>query len=177
MARCVLINPNILVQRQDRFTTGIIYMPVGLAYVAAALRGGGHQTSVIDAFAEAPRQVRIANGFLVQGLTAEQVVERISIDTDAVFVYANQVSNHVSVISILKAIKESRPGIVTVVLENTQAVTAYALRPVAEQLFAAGADYLLSGEGERRSVLFLAAEGPARRRSPGSHRWSELAGT
>ena len=27
----VLINPNLVVQRNDLFTTGIVYMPIGLA--------------------------------------------------------------------------------------------------------------------------------------------------
>ncbi len=32
-----LINPNLVVQSNDTFTTGIVYMPIALAYVAATL--------------------------------------------------------------------------------------------------------------------------------------------
>src|SRR5262249_19892700 len=60
-----LINPNVLVQRNDPFTTGIIYMPIGLAYVAASLRASELPVKVIDAFGEAPRNVRKAGDFMI----------------------------------------------------------------------------------------------------------------
>ena len=33
----VFINPNLLVQRNDPFTTGIVYMPIGLASTVASV--------------------------------------------------------------------------------------------------------------------------------------------
>lgn len=44
------VNPNLVVQRNDPFTTGIPYMPVSLAYLTAALRAKSHDVQVIDAF-------------------------------------------------------------------------------------------------------------------------------
>ena len=152
-----LINPNVLVQRNDPFTTGIIYMPIGLAYVAASLRHNGLPVNVIDAFGEAPRQVRKAGEFMILGLTTREVVDRIPPDAGVIFVYANQLINHASVAEIIRAAKIRFPRVPVVVLENTQAVTAYALRPVAKDLYETGADYLLSGEGEERAVSFVQA--------------------
>ena len=51
----VLINPNLVYQRNDPFTTGIVYMPLSLAYVAASLRAADIPVKVIDAFAQRPR--------------------------------------------------------------------------------------------------------------------------
>ncbi|MFN7951214.1 MAG: radical SAM protein [bacterium] len=157
MSTVALVSPNLLVQRSDRFTTGIVYMPIGLASLAATLRGAGHDVRVIDAFASAPRQVRREHGFMVLGLEPAEVAERIPDDAVGVFVYANQVVNHLAVVSILRALRERHPALPRIVVENTQAVTAYALEPVAGSLFEAGADYLLTGEPERRGLRVVAA--------------------
>jgi anaerobic magnesium-protoporphyrin IX monomethyl ester cyclase len=107
------------VQTNDPFATGIVYIPIGLAYVAASLRRAGLPITVIDAFSEAPRQVRKAG-------------ER------AIFVYANQLINQAAVAEIIRGAKQAFPTTPVDVLENTQAVSAYALRPVAKTLYDAG---------------------------------------
>lgn len=147
-----LINPNLIVQRNDRFTTGIVYMPIGLAYVAASLRGAGIDVRVIDAFGEDPRRSRREGAFSVLGLTPEEVVDRLPDTTSVAFIYANQLLNHASLASLVQAVKARHPQLPVVVLENTQAVTAYQLLPVADELFKCGADYLLSGEAEIAAI-------------------------
>ncbi|MDQ2920666.1 MAG: hypothetical protein M3R52_03475, partial [Acidobacteriota bacterium] len=148
----VLINPSLVVQRSDPFTTGIVYMPVGLAYVAAALRRADIPVKVIDAFGERPRQASPEGKFLALGLTYSEVVERIPTNARAVFLYAINLTNHLTTLSILRAIKRTYPGLPVVILENTQAVTAYALRFVAPEFYENGADYILTGEAEHRGV-------------------------
>ena len=55
--------------------------PIGLAYLAAALKKAGHQVRIVDAFGEQPSQlIRHADGYYTQGLTPEQIVERIPRD-------------------------------------------------------------------------------------------------
>jgi len=152
-----LINPNLLVQRNDPFTTGIIYMPIGLAYVAAALRQASLPIKVIDAFGEAPRKVRTAGKFMFLGLSQQEILKRIPHEVGVIFVYANQLINHASLVEIIREVKSKFTNVPLVVLENTQAVTAYALRPIAQHLYEAGADYLLSGEGEQRAVSLVRA--------------------
>ncbi len=154
-----LINPNLIVQRNDPFTTGIVYMPIALAYAAATLRAAGHEVTVIDAFAEAPRRARPEDKFLVLGLTYAEVLERLPQDVSAVFVYAINLTNHVSTAGIVQAIKAAHPDLPVIVLENTQAVTAYALGQVAEEFYRVGADYVLTGEGDKRAVQVVAALG------------------
>ncbi|HKY79462.1 MAG TPA: radical SAM protein [Anaerolineales bacterium] len=152
-----LINPNLVVQRSDPFTTGVVYMPVTLAYLAAALRQAGREVKVVDAYAAAPRQRRQDGNFLFFGLTETQVVEQLSQQVEAVFVYAINLTNHLSTVAIVKAIKSAAPTVPLVVVENTQAVTAYALSQAAGEFYAAGADYILTGEAEQRAGQLLDA--------------------
>lgn len=145
----ILVNTNTVSHPGDPFTTGIPYMPVSLAYLAAGLRKAGIGASVIDAFGEAPDRVHLREGFLVQGLSPEEVAARILEEPSTVFVYAGTVAAHVATVAIISAIR-ARVHCPIVVVENTQAVTAYSLRPVAEEFFRAGADVILLGEGDVR---------------------------
>ena len=151
----VLINPNLVVQRNDPFTTGIVYMPIGLAYVAAALNGAGIPVNVIDAFGERPDfGVRIGS-FTMFGLPVEETVARIHHDTSAIFLFAINLTNHIAATTIVKAIKKIHPHIPLVILENTQAVTAYSLHYVMDEFFDVGADFVLTGEAEERAIQLM----------------------
>jgi radical SAM superfamily enzyme YgiQ (UPF0313 family) len=153
----VLINPNLVVQRDDPFTTGIVYMPISLAYLAGALRKDGRAVTVIDAYAAEPRRARRVGQFNFFGFNVEEVVEQLPEKPEAIFVYAINLTNHLSTLEIVKAVKAARPSAPVVVVENTQAVTAYALSLVAQEFYGAGADYVLTGEPERRAVELLNA--------------------
>ncbi|MBF0380278.1 MAG: B12-binding domain-containing radical SAM protein [Magnetococcales bacterium] len=148
----VLINPNLVVQKNDTFTTGIIYMPVGLASIAAVLGEANIDITVIDSFGVAPKSSRVTDKFMLVGLSPKEVVELIPHDAKSAFVSANQLINHMSVVEIISTIKKHRPELPVVVLENSQAVTAYALKNAAKTLFKAGADFLLLGDGEAKVV-------------------------
>ncbi len=88
----VLINPNLVVQRNDPFTTGIVYMPIGLAYIAASLRKAGFSVKVVDAFAQKPRKSRHEREFLILGLDYDEIVKQITTDTQIIFIYAINLS-------------------------------------------------------------------------------------
>lgn len=151
----ILVNPPLMAQRSDPFTTGIVYMPLSLAYAAAAVRAAGFPTSVIDAFGEAPTRARRQGRFLVLGLDPKQVAARIDGGTAAVVVYAKAVVDHEAVLALLRAARDAYPRLPLIVLENTQAVTAYALAPVANELRAAGATHVLVGGRESDLVALL----------------------
>lgn len=148
----ILINPNLVVQRNNPFTTGIVYMPIGLSYIAAALRAGNIPVKVIDAFAEKPYAARHDGKFMLLGLTYAEIVERIPVNTKGIFVYAITLINHLSTVEIVRSLKQSYPEIPVIVIENTQAVTAYNLYRVADEFYIAGADYILTGDGEYNCV-------------------------
>lgn len=153
----VLINPNLVVQRNDPFTTGIVYMPIGLAYIASSLRESGFEIKVIDAFARKPRLARNMGKFLILGLNYDDVVKEIPDNCRFIFVYAINLTNHISATGIVHAVKQKFKSIPVIVIENTQAVTAYALSHVADEFYKAGADFILTGEGEKRTIRFLHA--------------------
>lgn len=127
-------------------------MPIGLAYAAAALRQAGHAIKVIDAFAAQPRQISLEGKFYRLGLRDDEVVAQIPKDAIAIVVYAINLTNHIAMTGIVGALKNAYPDVPVVILENTQAVTAYSLGMVAEDLYNAGADYLLTGEGDKTIV-------------------------
>src|SRR5512142_1734225 len=54
--------------------------PIGLAYLAAALREAGHRVRIIDAFGEAPGQLVEYDGYTTNGLTADEIAARIPRD-------------------------------------------------------------------------------------------------
>ncbi len=153
----VLVNPNLVFQGNDPFTTGIVYMPISLAYFASALLESGKNIHVIDAFAENPHTVSslIPGSFLV-GIDADEVLRRIiKFEANIVCVYAINVISHISTLEIIKKIKKHDQNINVVVIENTQAVTAYQLSKVAQEFFEIGADYCFSGEAEINGVELI----------------------
>ncbi len=146
--KIILINPNLVALRKDFFTTGIPYMPIGLAYIAASLRKEKIPLEVIDAFGEKPLHIRKDKDFLIFGLTKSEIIQRLPKETSMVCIYANQLTNHISILEIISAIKNFCPQVPVIILENTQAVTAYSLEMVKKQFIDAGANSILPGEAE-----------------------------
>ncbi len=147
-----LINPNLVVQRDDIFTTGIVYMPVGLAYFAASLRSSGFECTVIDAFGENTDRQWVEGNFIFRGLTPSEVVDKINPCSNAIVLYASNITYHTSLIHIICATRDVFPGIPIIVIENTQAVTSYSLRRTQEAFYDAGADFIITGEAEKRGI-------------------------
>lgn len=150
-----LINPNLVVQRNDPFTTGIVYMPISLAYLAGTLRAANYPIKVIDTYASSPRRCREEGKFLFFGLDDKELMARLPENLSAIFVYAINLTNHLSTTGIVRALKPAYPDTPVIVLENTQAVTAYALSQVAPEFYAVGADFVLTGEPELNAKKLL----------------------
>lgn len=151
----VLINPNLVVQRDDLFTTGIVYMPLGLAYLAAALRRMGLEVKVIDAYAQNPTAAEIVGKRMFLGLKPDEVISFIPNDVEAVFLYAINIAYHSAALNIVTQIRKAYPSLPIIIVENTQAVTAYSLQLVMGEFFDAGADYVITGESELRAQRLM----------------------
>jgi radical SAM superfamily enzyme YgiQ (UPF0313 family) len=128
-------------------------LPLGLAYIAAVLRGDGHQIVVADALGEAPNQT-IADGDIWRlGLSADELVERVHDDADAIGVssmwsYAWPIVREV--IQKLKARYPDKP--IVCGGEHFTAVPELSMQQ-------APIDYIVTGEGEETAVaLFRALE-------------------
>ena len=140
--KIVCINPNLVMQRHDLFTTGITYMPFGLAYFTGTLKSAGYNCQVVDAFGEKPNQFWEENNLIFRGITPKEIIDKINVKSPelpfAFFVYASNVAYHSSIINIIRELRHSFLEIKIVVLEHSQAVTAYALEKVQDELYDAG---------------------------------------
>ncbi len=149
-----LINPNIVTQKGDFFSSGMPYMPVSLAYLAALLRKE-YDVQVIDAFGADTHRMTIQGDYFIQGITIREILTRIDKQTQHIFTYAGQVVSHTIHLEIIKALRQQFPNVPITVVENTQSVVAYSLSRVAEDFFKAGATYIITGEPEPRAKLLL----------------------
>ena len=92
----ILINPKLIINRKDKFTTGIVYMPIALAYINSILLKSKINTKIIDLFGSNPNKVKINQNKLELGNDLAKY-DNILSERDAVyFLYANQVINHVN---------------------------------------------------------------------------------
>ncbi len=122
------------------YTIGVV-LPLGPAYIAAALLEAGHRVAVIDALGEAPleRGTTAQPNLIYHGLSIAEIVERIDPATDAlgISVMFSQQWPHVE--DIIRAIHARFPdlpifiggehvaGAWEFVLDNCPAVTACAI--------------------------------------------------
>jgi anaerobic magnesium-protoporphyrin IX monomethyl ester cyclase len=149
------LNPSLVYQAKDPFTTGIVYAPIGLANFVAVVRRVGHQCQVLDSFGLAPNNFEQKGRFVFRGLTPDKLVEKIHAETKAICLYAINAANHESTLAILKKAKMLFPELPILVLENTQAVTSYSLRHVLKDFFDSGASFVVTGESEERALFLL----------------------
>ncbi|MFA6888320.1 MAG: radical SAM protein, partial [Candidatus Woesearchaeota archaeon] len=150
-----IICPNIVTQKGDFFGSGIPYMPFTAAYTAAILKKKGYKVNVIDAFGEAPTKITEEQNHFIQGLTPEEVAEKINLTSKHIFISAERVISHNAILSILDTIQKKAIHIPICILENTQAVSAYALKEIYQEFFDHGAKAIITGEPEERIIEYL----------------------
>jgi len=151
-----LINPGLVTQKGDNLGSGIPYMPLTLAYVAACLRDS-YQLQVIDAFGENPFKLWRSGNFLVQGLSWQEIEARINPATSCIIIYYSTIMAHFWVKELIDVAKRAFPGVHVIIIENPQAVIACSLKYIMPELLEAGADYVVSGEPEKRIPRLLAS--------------------
>jgi radical SAM superfamily enzyme YgiQ (UPF0313 family) len=144
-----LVSPASLFDPKDPFTTGVVYMPIGLAYGASALLKERISVQVFDIFGEAPTRAERFGNYIRLGTPDSSLLQAIDLTGPNLIVfYANQVLNHAALLQSIIATRRQYPEVVIGVAENTQAVTSYFLLDVKEEFFNSGVDFLLTGELE-----------------------------
>ena len=93
------------------FVSTISMPPIGLAYVAAALREAGHEVTVVDGPGSAPRNYFAFNDVRVRGLTKEEIVQRIPEDSEVIGLGCMFTSNWVYVRELVKDIRAQFPHV------------------------------------------------------------------
>ncbi len=104
-----LIEPSKFVSLTNLVST-ISMPPIGLAYIAAALREAGHEVTVVDGPGSAPRNFFQFKGVRVRGLTKEDIIERIPKDSEVIALGCMFTSNWVYVREIVKDIRVRFPN-------------------------------------------------------------------
>ena len=148
----LIVNPQLLFNSQDKLTTGIIYLPIAIASISANLKKSAIDHKVLDLFGNAPKKINKLDNFFVLGENIEKYSDEIK-SYDAIFVYANQVINHLSIINIIKQIRSIDKTVKIITFENTQAVTAYSLKDIYKNFVFTENDHVLIGEPEEKIQL------------------------
>lgn len=129
-------------------------LPIGLAYVAAALRQAGHEVQVLDAVGEAPDRISRATfrrDLLVQGLSPAELAERVPADAGLVGVTCMFSSQWLVAREVLAAVRARLPKVPLVCGgEHMSALPEHVLATSA-------ADVVVLGEGEETAVELVAA--------------------
>jgi tRNA A37 methylthiotransferase MiaB len=149
-----IINPNLIVNPIDKFTTGIVYLPILIASISACLKKNNIDHKVIDLFGANPSKVKKYKSFYFFGESVKKY-EREILESDVIFIYANQVINHLSVIKIKSYVRECNSKAKIFILENTQAVTGYSLKDLHQDFLESNNDFILIGEAEEKIIQIL----------------------
>lgn len=141
-----LVRPPVLQMKKSLSAYGAI-LPIGLAYVAAALREAGHRLQVIDAPGEAMdlhRDVESPIGTLsCTGLAPEEIAARLAPDTEVLGITHMFLHEWPTVREIAERAKARIPGLTVVVGgENATAFHAWMFQQ------STAVDYAVLGEGE-----------------------------
>ena len=132
------------------FVSTISMAPIGLAYIAAAIREDGHDVIVVDGPGSAPRNYHIFKDEIrVRGLTQEQIIERIPSDIQVIGLGCMFTSHWVYVRELVCKIRKLFPN--THILMGGEHVTGFPEYSLEQ----APLDSVVLGEGEETIVQLL----------------------
>lgn len=154
-----LISPHLVLSEKDVFTTGIVYMPIALAYLSSLLDKEGLSHDVLDIFGEQPNCFSKKSHLLFRGIPVDELEEKFKsygLD-DIIVIYAINIAAHDSLSLICGLLKKLRPNCKVIALENSQAVTAYSLKEAADELFKCGVDFISTGDLEFSCISLIKA--------------------
>ena len=153
--RVCLIQPPTLTSA-DAYGLDVV-PPLGLAYIASALKSAGHEVSVVDGMGEALEQYGRAParfpGLLVHGLGAEAVVERIDPKADVVGISSMFSNQWLFIRDLIEMIRAKYPEKMIVMGgEHVTACPEYIIETCA------AVDACVLGEGEETIIDLVGAQ-------------------
>lgn len=125
-------------------------MPHTAGYVTAILRNGDHSVQVLDAFGLKSDCRELTGKFMLMGRTPAWIAENLAPSVKICLIYCRAIAEFIAIEKTIKNIKNLRADVKICLFENPQAVTAFSLRHIAEDLHKIGADILIFGEPEDR---------------------------
>jgi radical SAM superfamily enzyme YgiQ (UPF0313 family) len=153
-AAVTLIRPPIL-QIPVSFSSYGAIPPIGLAYVAAALRDAGHRVTFIDGAGDALDRFRNLRGptgtLLLNGLTAHEIVERVPTSAEIVGITHMFLHEWPTIRAIAEGVKARIPGAIVVLGgENATGFWPWIFKE------SPAVDYCVLGEGEATMLELVA---------------------
>ena len=132
-----------------------VTLPLGLAYVGAVIEKAGYKTKIIDATGE-QKEIKIRrsedNLYNLQGLTADEIIERIDPDTFIFGISLMFSQEWILHRPFIEKIKKKYPNIIIIAGgEHPTSIPEYTLRDCPS------IDYVLKGEGEFSMLEFTHA--------------------
>lgn len=151
--KIVLIRPPIIELKANLSSYGAI-LPIGLSYIAAALREAGHQIKIIDAPGEAIHKffevVSPVGVLSVNGLSADEIVAQMTEDTEIVGLTHMFLHEWPTIKEISEKIKLVNPNIKIILGgENATAFWSWIFKE------SNAIDYCVLGEGETTIVELI----------------------
>jgi anaerobic magnesium-protoporphyrin IX monomethyl ester cyclase len=134
-----------------RFSTASITLPLGLAYISAALKAAGFGVHIVDAVGEAPdTRASYCKGYLV-GLRLDQVVARIPAAADIIGITVVFTHEWPAVVRLIDRIRDRFPS-ATIVIggEHVTSMPEFSL-------LSSRADVAVLGEGEETVIELVQA--------------------
>ncbi|NLP05698.1 B12-binding domain-containing radical SAM protein [Candidatus Fermentibacteria bacterium] len=146
--RVVLVRPPVVNLRNSPFgsTPGV---PSNLAYLGGVLLAGGHSYLIVDSYGLAPHRFSAYKGrFEARGLLPPEAVSCIPPDVEMIGISCHCTLEHGMTLWLVAEAKKRFPD-VPVVIGGYHTTFCY------EPFLAAGADYVLQGEGEHRLPMLI----------------------
>lgn len=148
--RLLLIRPPVVHLRAD-FYGSIPGIPSGLCYLAAAVRQQGIDVGLLDCYGERPhRFYRFRKRWRARGLRPAEAAARVGGDFTAVGISVHCAAEHSMSCEIAAEVKRRHPDLPVI-------IGGYHATFLPEDFLAAGADYVVMGEGEKRLPRLLEA--------------------
>jgi anaerobic magnesium-protoporphyrin IX monomethyl ester cyclase len=134
-----------------RFSTASITLPLGLAYIAAALRNADFEIQIVDAVGEGPdTRTNYCKGYLV-GMRFEQIVDRIPNEADIIGITVVFTHEWPAVVRLIDLIRGRFPDAAIVIGgEHVTSLPEFSL-------LTSKADIAVLGEGEETIVELVRA--------------------
>ena len=124
--------------------------PIGLVYIAAAIRENGHGVTVVDSPGSAPRSYHIFKDKIrIRGLTQKEIIERIPSDTEVIGLGCMFTSHWIYVRELVSEIRKSFPNVF--LLMGGEHVTGFPKLSLEQ----APLDCVIMEEGEETIVQLL----------------------
>lgn len=163
----VFISPRLALQKGDFLGSGVPYWPIELATLAAFARERGDVIEFLDLFGKDPERLQDAGDHYLQGEAIDCHIGREALrQAEAFLLFAISYMSHGDLLAITRVLHAAYPSKPVAILENGQAVTAYALPRMATSFFEAGASALICGEAYhnweqvKRAITDLEATAP-----------------